>query len=177
MLMYSIILPGVWKGGLFADKSRWVLSTCHMNLYLHYLSLPRWLASIYFLLRSPYTPFLSPLRAPTDRVWVGEQLCSEDVPVPVCEFEQLHVLHRFLPRKVGWLPWTLQFLFTLSLMRDFAKMFCSKLPRHDCQVSLPPLSHVKFSFDLILFRKCCPEYNPTSKEVGMLCKTNKTEYC
>ena len=71
MLMCSIILPGVWKGGLFADKSRWALSTCRMNLYLHYLSLPRWLASIYFLPRSPHDPpFSHPSEHPrTESEW------------------------------------------------------------------------------------------------------------
>lgn len=61
MLMSTIILPGVWKGGLSADKFRWALSTCCMHLYLHYLLLSRWLASIYFL--PPVhltTPFLPP---------------------------------------------------------------------------------------------------------------------
>lgn len=54
----------------------------------------------------PTTPSVSSrYRAPTDRIWVGEQLCTQDVPVPVCKFEQLHILHRFLSRKVGPLPW------------------------------------------------------------------------
>lgn len=65
---------------------------------------------------TPYNPSFSLLRAPTDGVWVGEQLFSEDVPVPVCKFKQLHILHRFLSREVGRLPWTLQFMFTVNLM-------------------------------------------------------------
>ncbi len=155
MLMSTIILPGVWKGGLSADKLRWALSTCCMHSYLHYLSLLRRLASIYFLLRPPHNPCFSPLRAPTDRVWVGEQLCSEDVPVPVCNFEQLHILHRVLSRKVGLLPWTLQFLFTLNLMRDCAEMFYVKLPCHDCQDSFPFLSHCSY-FSCLSIRKILP---------------------
>ena len=106
MLTSTIILSGVWKGGLSADKFRWVLSTFCMHEYL--LFSLTWLTKIYFLpCPPPTTPFSPLLRAPTDRVWVGEQLFSEDVPVPVCKFEQLHILHRFLSRKVGWLPWTL----------------------------------------------------------------------
>lgn len=109
-----------------------------MNLCLNSLSPPIWSASIYFLPVSPkQTPCLSPFRAPTDGVWVGEQLCSEDVPVPVCKFEQLYILHRFLSWKVGWQPRALQFLFTPNLMSNCAKMFYFKLPCHDCQASFP----------------------------------------
>lgn len=59
---------------------------------------PRWLADTDLLLPLP-PPVL--LRAPADRVRVGEQLLAQDVPLPVCQLEQLHVLHRFLPGKVG----------------------------------------------------------------------------
>lgn len=86
----------------------------------------------------PQLPHFHLFRAPADRVWVGEQLCSEDVPVPVCKFEQLHILHRFLSWKVGSASVKLQFLFTVNSMSDCAEMFCFKLPCPNiCQESLP----------------------------------------
>lgn len=110
MLTSTIILPGVWKGGLSADKFRWALPTCCRCLYIHYL-LPPKQDFLHVHPKRPLFPRPPPLRAPTDRLWVGEQLFSEDVPVPVCKFEQLHILHRFLSWKVGCLLWTLQFLY------------------------------------------------------------------
>lgn len=58
LMLSTIILSGVWKGGLSADKFRWALSTCCMHLYLYYLLPPRWLASINFL---PYSPQMTPV--------------------------------------------------------------------------------------------------------------------
>lgn len=152
MLISTIILSGVREGGLSADKFRWALSTCRIHLQYHYLLLLRWFASIHFLPRPPHNSCFSPLRAPTDRVWVGEQLCSEDVPVPVRKFEQLYILHCFLSRKVGWLPWTVQFLFTVNLIRDFAKICCFKLPYYDiCQDSFLFPSHCIVTFQTSCF--------------------------
>lgn len=51
---------------------------------------------------------------------MGEQLCSENVLVSVCEFEQLHLLYCLFPWKVSQLLLTLC-LFTQKYMRGMCK--------------------------------------------------------
>lgn len=80
----------------------WRVHSC-----LRYLLYSRWLASISLLAGPPPNPVSVPFRAPTDGVGVGEQLRAEDVPLPVCQSEQLHVLHRLFSGKVGPLPETM----------------------------------------------------------------------
>lgn len=128
MLMSATVSPGVWKGGLPADRFRWAL--VHMqHRYLKHLFSPL----------SASQPYFSPRRAPTDGVWVGEQLCSEDVPVPVCEFEQLHILHRILSWKVGWPAMNSAVPVCLQWIKEG---LCKVISFLDCQVSfLCPSQH------------------------------------
>ena len=55
---------------------------------------------IYFICVSTlYVPF----RISSNRIWMGKQLCFEDVPLSICQFEQFYLLYCFLFGEVSQL--------------------------------------------------------------------------
>lgn len=55
---------------------------------------------IYFICVS--TLYVS-FRISSNRIWMGKQLCFEDVPLPICQFEQFYLLYCFLFGEVSQL--------------------------------------------------------------------------